>query len=241
MSKKYLAWITALSLFPILALGAEEKKQESQSFLIGHNLTPTTDTLGAKQWTLGTYFVGYGITDQWTVGTSPSMIAFYNMPTLSSRYGFTGEKVLFDRYAIEATYMKAFYFGLNKYDQEAIFSRLTGTKVFSPSYSLHVSAGYQYFFSEKKPYSLRLKPGNHSESTVSFSTLHQINLDDGWGIFLELGALGLNYVTPYLHTGISLFLQQAEGWTWLVGISRSTSLGGTDAKLHPEIQIQYVF
>ena len=48
------------------------------AILIGHNVTPSTDTLKAGVWTVGNYAVALGLTDNWFIATSPWIWVSYN-------------------------------------------------------------------------------------------------------------------------------------------------------------------
>ncbi len=236
-----------LIAFSQLVFGRESEK--SYLPLFGHNLTPTSYTLADKQLTLGTYVVGYGLSENVTIGTCPWLVLAYNMPMIEMKVAFHPD-IFFERISIDANYFKTFPYARNLYEQESTFLRVTGTHKFTEIYSLHVSVGHQYFFNDNRPFSLRLIPGNGSRTNLSLSTLNEINLIGNLGMFVELGLIGLNYSVPWLHTGLSGFYW----WGWGLiqfGYSRTVSLGGvryyvggdnaTVVYWHPEIQFQVFF
>jgi hypothetical protein len=57
---------------------AESSSSNFKSILIGHNLTPTTEVLRAGDSTVGTYAVGYALTDHLFLATSPWIWVSYN-------------------------------------------------------------------------------------------------------------------------------------------------------------------
>lgn len=216
--------------------------------LLGHNLTPTSYTIPEGHFTPGTFAVAYGITGDWSIGTSPWIIAAYNMPMIESKFGFRTD-TFFQHASLDLNYFRTFEYGFNFYKQESTFVRLTGSHRFSETYTLHISAGHQYFFDDTKPYSLRLIPGNGSRTNLSLSTLNEFHLfAKGLGVFAEVGLMGLNYSVPWLHTGLSAFYYRNWG-LFQLGVSRTVSLGRvpyyvnagpvTVAYWHPEIQIQF--
>ena len=217
--------------------------------LFGHNLTPTSYTLPPQRFTLGTYVVGYGISENLTLGTSPWLVLAYNMPMLELKLALQ-TNTFFERISVDGTYFKTFPYGSNLYEQESTFLRITGTHQFIQNYALHVSVGHQYFFNDAKPFSLRLIPGNGSRTNVSLSTLNEIHLVENVGAFIELGLMGLTYSVPWLHAGLSGFYYWGWGLVQL-GYSRTVSLGevpyfadegaATIVYWHPEIQLQVFF
>jgi hypothetical protein len=225
----------------------------------GHNLTPTSYVLPKNHFTVGAYAIAYGITDRLQVSTSPWIDLLYNMPALNVKYAFDGNEI-FQQITVDGNLFKTFKFGENKNTQESFMGRVIGSHRFSENYTLHTVGGYQYFWNDERPFSLRLKPGNSDRFTLSLSTLHEFRLIDHLGFFFEAGLLGLNYNKPYLHLGVSSFVY----WDWgliQLGISQSSSLGkmpdekypgldqnahgtifsGVDTVIHPEIQIQFYF
>lgn len=225
---------------------------ESAVVLFGHNLTPTTYTLKKDQATVGFYAFAYGITDNWFIGTSPWIDLDYNMPMINTRIGLLNDSDKF-RVSLDASYFKTFHFGNDKFQQESIFARLIASRKISENYIIHGSFGYQYFWEDSYPYSLRLSPTNGDRYTTSLSTLHEINFSRSFGIFAEIGLLGLNYASRYLHWGLSGFIK----WPAVllqIGLSQSRSLGPVhfvnpvsdywyerQVVLHPEIQLQFYF
>lgn len=57
------------------------------SILIGHNVTPTTDMLKSGVVTVGTYAVGYGLSDSFFVATSPWIWGSYNTANVHLKWG----------------------------------------------------------------------------------------------------------------------------------------------------------
>ena len=236
-SALFFLFFTAVS-----AIAAETAN--SKITLLGHNLTPTTYSLPQGKFTAGTYALAYGVTDHWTIGTSPWFDVLYNMPTVVNRISFTLNTFI-ERLNVELHYFKTFPYGLNRYIQESFFARVTGSHKFTAAYTLNVSAGYQYFFVDTRPYSLRLISGKSTPYNASVSTLSEIRLLDRFGVFLEMGVLGLNYSVPYLHLGASAFYH----WDWgffQFGFSQTSSMGevplyGPIVYVHPEIQLQTFF
>ena len=130
-------------LVSTMTLAAEECS--NTGLLLGHNFTPTSYTLPGRKLTFGNYALAYGITDSWTIGTSPWLILSYNMPMLETKFGFCLDSFI-QRLSIDANYFKTFSYGRSLFQQESTFVRVTGSHRFSEAYTLHLSLGHQYFF-----------------------------------------------------------------------------------------------
>jgi hypothetical protein len=223
--------------------------------LIGHNVSPTSYTLRQGTASLGSYAAAYGITDSWMIATSPWMIVNYNMPVISTRLALLGDTLL-QRFALELSYFKTFQYGFNMYKQESLFARAVATHRASSRYSVHFNLGFQHFYDDTSPYSLRPTWSFRDPTTLSTGALHEVSWNDRWGLFVETAVLGLNFPTGYAHLGVSVFTRASWGFVQL-GISRSMPLGDSGwyllrqadgsqdwafmrpASFHPEIQVQF--
>jgi hypothetical protein len=227
----------------------EFQESNSSPILLGHNLTPTSYTLSKTQTTVGTYAVAYGVTDFWTIGTSPWLDYAYNMPAINTRLNLlkNSEGLIV---STDVSYFKTFPYANNLFQQESLFARVIVSKMLSEFYTLHNSFGYQYFWDDTRPFSLRLISGNGDRYNTSVSTLHELRLFKNMGVLGEFGVIGLNYATQYLHWGASGYFK----WSWGMvqfGLSQSRSMGAVHyvssteyywytkhAVYHPEFQLQ---
>lgn len=214
----------------------------------GHNFTPTTSVLKANSWTAGSAALGYGITDELSVSTSPFLLATYNMASANLR--FTRETD-FDFHAIsgEIKYFKTFEFG--DYKQESVFASISARQDVSELITFYHSFGFQHYINDERPYSLRLDSENSSKHHLHLSTMANFTLNESWGLMTEFGLLGLNYARQYLHFGFSVHYAQKWGSVQLgysisnqmVPIRNSefeTTWFGDKRFFHPEIQIQFL-
>ncbi len=94
------------------------------ALILGHNLTPTTTTLDAGEKMVGSYALGYGITDDLTIANSPWLDISYNMPNIDLRYGLPSGSDL-TSFAIEGLYFKTIPSGGRLFEQHSYFLRLT--------------------------------------------------------------------------------------------------------------------
>ena len=221
------------------------QNSHASPILIGHNLTPTSYVLPEGEFTLGTYAVAYGVTERWTLATSPWLIINYNMPVITSKlllFGLEGPQSL----TLETSYFKTFPYLMNMYEQESFFVRLIATQRFTSYYALHFCGGIQYFINQHIPYSLHINKHQTGHMTTSFSMLNELFFTQQLGFFLEAGVLGLNYPEPYSHLGASVFLR-FQTWMIQAGISVSSIIGepnpftyhGQRQLIHPEMQLQF--
>lgn len=231
-------------------------EKDSRSVLLGHNLHPTSYTLKKRETTAGFYALAYGITDYLMIGTSPWIVVNYNMPMVDLKIAAAPGGWI-HQVSLEQMYFKTQKFGWDKYKQESWTTRLTASHRFSTDYTLHVSSSFQYFVDETAPYSIRLLPGNGDRYALSLGALNEIHFNERFGMFAELGALGLNYAgAPYAHSGLSAFYREEWGHVQL-GLSHSMPLKrGVStlraeglvysgelrrySQLHPEVQVQFM-
>jgi hypothetical protein len=228
--------------------------QDDSSFLLGHNLTPTTYTLGQNRVTVGYYAIAYGVTDKLMIGTSPWIDLTYNMPNVDVKYGSNLDMRLVQRASAEFLYFKSYPYLRDIYRQESMLVRGTSTTRFSETSLLHLSLGLQKFWREDHPFSLRPPSQNGSSYTLSASGLVETRTTSRFGTFLEFGLIGLNYTAPYSHLGCSLYYH----WNHMyiqAGMSRSAimgelryygnprnNIGWWEAVVyHQELQIQFLF
>jgi len=225
-------------LIPLLGLGATK---------VGHNLSATSETLEKGEVSLGNYFVGAGITDNLTIATSPWLIINYNMPMITAKFNHQTKFDYLKQFGFDFSYFKTSSYGMDIFSQESIFSRMIGTFEIGSRYRAHVNFGFQYFFNDDRPFSLRPRDlGSDGEllsdepTTISISVLNEISIIDDFGIFVETGVLGTNYKNPYGHIGGSIYYN-TERLHLQVGVSYSfqTKYNVGNNILHPEIQVQY--
>jgi hypothetical protein len=242
------------SLFALLFVS---QVASANSFILGHNLGITTAVPEKGTVTAGNFLLGFSPTDSCIVGTSPWMAVEYNSFSLLGRCKLTDETTYFNSSALQFGYIKSddslgeFYrqdVGLFWY---AIENRINDV------YTLFTTINYMYFWDETVPFSLRREPGNDQPWQISISTLHQVRWTKFTGFHFEFGILGLNYGTPLVHNGYSVYTS-GENYLIQLGVSmsaspnnfdrlyeRSGSSGTTvetyDFSVHPEVQLQYFF
>lgn len=226
------------------------------SFFVGHSLTQTSYTLPQGKWMAGTFAVGYGLTHNLTLGSSPWLVAIYNTPNVIFR---AKQDLSYDlTLGFHGGYMRSEPILANLYDMELYYSNLILSKRWSSRIVSHFTANLMYFLREETPFSIRV--ANPEEPTqISFSSLHEFYFKDGSGLALELGVLGANHSLPYVHGGVSLFYK-ARNYLVQLGLSVSatnnfrfsdlSSIGDTlespdnefkEIITHPEVQLQYYF
>ncbi len=176
---------------------------ESELAPFGHNVFTTSHILKSGQSTGGNYFFGYGLNDYLMVASSPWVWLNYGLANIELKVASLPVPDE-SRYSLEVIGFKDLGAHWTSYDQDSAFIRLTDSVPVYPDYVCHFGLGFQYFWNEKIPFSLRPFPWNSSHSTVSFGALHEIHFNSLNRLQIETGILGLNYKIPYLHIGLSI-------------------------------------
>ena len=235
----------------------------------GHLVTGTTDVLSEGQSSVGTVMVGHGVTDRLTLGISPLILFGYDLYSLISRYQiYSGERWSI---GLDFWYFKSIPEQQEEsmFSQENIFIKLNTEYKVTESFKLNMSYGYQVFYNEKSPYSLRPDPlgkqrtfaikGDdpyfykrklesfeeeaRSPETHSISIMPTYYFTNQYYINIEYGILGLFYDLPLTHIGASIN-SQTQKWDLSLGISKSSRndyYGDQEVLTHSEIKVQYNF
>lgn len=229
----------------------------ANSFILGHNLGITTEVPKKGTATVGTYLIGYSPTESCHLGTSAWMAWNYNTYSLLGRCRLTEETSYFDSSALQLAYLKSDDSLGDFYRQEVGILWYAFENKINDIYTIYTTINYMYFWDETWPFSLRREPGNNQPWQISLSTLHQVRWTKSTGFHFEFGILGLNYATPLIHNGYSVYTS-GENYLIQLGVSMSaspnnfdrlyekTELAGTKAEsydfsVHPEVQLQYFF
>ncbi|MCB0422442.1 MAG: hypothetical protein KDD61_15690 [Bdellovibrionales bacterium] len=230
--------------------------KSKKPIIFGHNLGVTTQTLNRGDVTLGNFVAGVGVTDNFTIATSPWLLNSYNMYSLVSRYRYAIQDNL--SLGWQMVYFKTDTFYPNIYQMEAISNSVTLGFQINPIYQFNLTVNHSFFWDETIPYSLRLEPFTDDPYQFSISTLQVIEILENYGASIELGVLGANYKYPYAHAGLSIHYMTTS-WLMQFGISASAIAGTFDVYtqtqaqatidepnavatvIHPEIHIQYFF
>ncbi len=241
----------------VLFLGLLASTAAEASFSFGHNLASTSETLPKGQITAGNYALGVGVTDRFTVATSPWLIFGYNLNNLIARHSIPVG--LDHEIGQQLGYFESNPGLGNGYVMKAASYTATWKATIDPSYTLYVSGNYMYFWNEQRPFSLRREPFNDQPYQYSISTLHQFHISQKFLTQFEAGVLGLNYTYPFYHGGASLgyfgkdFSCQVGASVSRVAIpthwqrpdySERTAVEGESTEaisVHPEVQIQAWF
>jgi len=247
----------SLLFFSLNTVHADEQK----TVFLGHLLTPTTYTPKKNVVTAGTHIISYSPSDSLMLGTASFLALFYNTPNLFLKYGKQySEK---SRWALQVDYFKsssAQLFSNNTfYEMEgAMIWGLWSTDL-NPIYTIHYSLNYMYFINEGKPHSLRREPFNDQPYQFTFTTLHEVKVTEKFGIAAEAGILGINYVIPNIHLGVT-FRYTGKNFLVQAGFSIDRHLFSSDkaeayaaenlildlshttsSLTHPEFGFQYFF
>jgi hypothetical protein len=217
------------------------------SLSIGHNLSTNNRTLNEGQWTLGTLYNAYGITDNWSIGTSTFVILQFQMLNLMTRYtipiddkrkigfdvayfktygGSEVKNVFCDSFitnpdgSVECTNTIDLGTEYDGFLMEAISGKITYSNQLLSNYRFNTTLSYFYYFDDRMPFSFRMDPANNDPFTINLTSLNEIKLSDRFYLNLEGGFWGLNYEYLYYHAGVSLGIQNKDG---LMAIGASTT------------------
>lgn len=218
-----------------------------KSLSMGHLLSSNNTGLAKKQWSLGTMYAGYGITDRWTVVTSPFVLYDFEMLNFQSRYAWdlkNGGRIGFDvgyfkslenknseylayclsrvppvpvAECIESTERAL---GYKNFKMEAWSLKTTYTHLIHKTYRANVTLGYFYYADDTRPFSFRMDPANDDKYSLSLTSLHEFKISKKRFINLEAGFWGLNYQHPYYHAGLSYGYQTRR---WLISLGASST------------------
>lgn len=231
------------------------------NFFVGHSLTQTSYTLPKGKWMMGSFALGYGLTDDITLGTSPWLVTLYNMPNviLRTKKSLSASTAL----GMQLGYMKTQDYLRSFYEMETVYGNLIFSHVFSKNIRSHFQVNAMYFRNEEQPFSIRVQNPT-TPLQISLSNVNEITAYKKagveFGVGLEMGVLAINEELPYLHGGLS-FYRKVNNFFFQVGMSLSASKNisvndlqyvgqsslpsGEEAfreiVTHPEVQIQYYF
>jgi hypothetical protein len=246
--------ISLLRLFVLIFFAASSALADS--FFIGHNLAPSTDLPTKRTWTVGSYLIAYAATDSCLIGTNAWMAWNYNSYSAIARCRIFGETPWFSDSSLQLAYIQSDKSLGDDYRQTLGIVWWTIKNTFNDTYTLYTTLNFMHFWDETIPFSLRRDPGNDQPFQFTLSTLHRIKWNEQIGFALEFGVLGLNYRTPLVHNGYSIY-KMGEHSLLQAGLSVSgipnnasrlyshhepQSIGsGYDYTIHPEVQLQYFF
>ena len=229
----------------ISSASAKPSKNEFQNRSVGHLLTSNNQVLQKNHWGLGTLYAGYGITDRWTVATSPFVLFDFNMFNLQSRAVWQlSEK---SRLGIDLGYYKSInpkkseYYdyclanspttpvaqctdnieriaGFKKFKMEAWTIKATYSRLMTSRYRFSTSLSYFYYIDDERPFSFRMDPANKDKYSLALTTLHELKIAAKSYLNVEAGLWGLNYQHPYYHVGLT-YNYQTEKWIFGIGAS----------------------
>jgi hypothetical protein len=237
---------------PRAAAGDEVPEANGKSILWGHLLTPTSSVLKRGDWSVGTLAVAYGLSDWLTIGSSPWLWGAYNMAQVSLRAALPAGDDRHWQLGLQGQLFKTYLDSdSSRYRQSSVTVTPVLSARLSSVWNVHLAATAMYFWNDDRPFSLRMQNGDSGPWMLALSALQIADLTERWRLQAEVGTVGLNYVDPYLHTGLSMAYQAPE-WTAQIGLSSTRHLGSPRQALqptsfkaidsvHPEVQVQVFF
>lgn len=229
----------------------------------GHNLSQTSVLLPAKSCTVGIQILACGISNRFSVGTSPWLLTDYSMPNVYLRFGLAESES--SRLAYQFSYFKAErrneYIG---YDMEAVWNGFVYSSRIAPAAIAHLNFQVNYYANEVRPFSLRRRSTVNSPWQLNASMLLQADLGAGFFLLGELALLDFARPPFRFHSGASIG-RRSGNWEWHGGYSITAAprawfspvrvdLGyfptdqqvtidqlQADFSMHPEFSVQYFF
>jgi len=211
---------------PAVQAPAETVSAPADLMFVGHNLFTTSYLMPAGRWTVGTYFIGAGVTPWLMAATSPWLLTNYNMLNLVLKAG-TPMGGATDRFSFETSAFKTYTGMWNLYKQMSVMFRGAVTHRWNGGWATHFGGSYQYFWNDDNPFSLRPTGWNNDRFTLAVGMLNELDLGGGYTLFIETGCLGTNYKYPFAHVGLSINRRFRWGYIQLgASMSRRAAPGG---------------
>jgi hypothetical protein len=198
-------------LFLVLSNFSVAYSSENDLFF-GHNLSQTNYVLKSGQTTFGTQVIGYGLTDDLTVATSPWLIVDYSMLSLILKYKFDENrsfefsyfKACFRKDACAKKTFDGEYVDYEKgYSMEAFWLVMIDRYTINDHYAVNVNYGLQYYANQKMPFSLKRPASDPKPWQIHVTTLNEANLFGPYFMYGEAGALIPFDNQPYIVAGVS--------------------------------------
>ncbi len=214
------------------------RKTGRDPFFMGHQVTPSVSTLNEGQWTVGSMALGYGITNEVMVATSPWLIGLYNMNNLVVR---ARTKEIDPTWGLQGGYFKTDKALGNVYKMEAIGLWGLWRKRVTNNYRVIFSLNYFYFKDDEVPFSIRrwsLGDRTNEKSQWTMTTLHEMGTGGPFRLYVEVGLLGFTYQYPNYHFGASGGYRWKNGY-FQFGLSATGYLSYMTRSAYNQVYNQY--
>lgn len=233
----------------LLSNPKNQQNKVFQSHSIGHLLSSNNNVLPDGKASVGTMYAGYGLSNNWTIASSPFVTYSFDMLNLVTRAAYDLDKKR--RIGFDLGYFKTFgnpkseyadicaqnnggvpddscayqlekTRGFKNFKMEAWSFKFTYTKLVVPFYRFNTTLSYFYYIDARRPFSLHMDPQNNDKYALNLTTLHEFRLKQNQFLHAELGLWGLNYKYLYYHTGLSYSYQRGN-WLWNGGLTTTFS------------------
>jgi hypothetical protein len=190
--------------------------REPKAIPFGHNLASTSDVFQAGDCTVGFQVIGCGLSNYFSIGTSPWILTDYNTLNLIGRYQFPRGDDGYQQ-ALQFGYFKSYKVDadFSKYSYEMELSWLSYIFTIAPNdvYRVHFNSQLMHFTNDNFPFSLRRPWTDRGPLQGNLSALHEIRFLEKWYANIETGLLGFWQGLPQHHLGFSV---QYRSQRWLV-------------------------
>jgi hypothetical protein len=215
---------------------------------MSHNVSATTNMMDRHECTVGIQILGCGVTEKWSLGTSPWLYINYNMANVLSRFTLK-EYENKDRWSLQVSYFKTYKkhttvgtnadgsqytYNTGPFQMEALWLMWLRSFHLSPHYTVHMNFHDNYYWDDTYPFSIRRPIPGRSHFQFNLTSLHEIDLVNGWFVLGEIGFLDFTQPVLYIHSGSSIGYS-GKSWSFHIGFTVDGSInslffGGDDRR-----------
>ena len=229
--------ISLLSLFVVCVASSSAFGEQPYAMPFGHDTSTTSYTLHGGECTAGLQTVACGVSNYFSLGTSPWLFDEYNMVNFLARLRLRTSETSQD--TIQVGYFKTYetvnHAAQADYQMDLTWFYFVRTLFLTPDAAVHLNAQAMYFRDDKRPFSLRRPWLDRRPVQLNATALTELHVIGGWYINAELGILGLIQSSPEYLFAVT-FEYRLRNWLFHGGISQ---LGTYEAFWHPLRRIDH--
>jgi hypothetical protein len=206
--------LRGLAVIFFLVISSRAYGEQPYALPFGHDTSSTSYTLHSKECTIGLQTLACGISNYFSLGTSPWLFTDYNMLNMLGRLRLrTSDK---SQDSIQIGYFKTFptvnHPVQGDYQMDLTWLYFIRTVFLTPDANIHLNAQAMYFRDDTRPFSLRRPWIDRKPMQLNATALTELHVLGGWYLNAELGILGLIQSNPEY-----LFAITFERFQWAAG------------------------
>jgi len=220
-----------LSWLLLISIGASAFAEQPYVMPFGHDTSSTSYTLHDHECTVGIQTLACGLSDEFSLGVSPWLMADYNMVATLARWRFETSPT--EQKALQFGYFKTFEAHRGSslgYQMELAWFYYIQSYFLTPNAILHWNAQAMYFRDDKRPFSLRRPWVDRRPLQVNATALAELHVYQGWYLNAESGVLGLLQTDPQILIAVTLEYRLSN-WLFHGGLSQLGTLAAYRAPL----------